>query len=50
MLNHIFVEQHSAVHLLMEPYFWFKNIGLETESFQKKLQREAKHSSPSLLS
>lgn len=36
MLNHIFVEQHSAVHLLMEPYFQFKNIGLKRLNLLRK--------------
>lgn len=29
MLNHIFVEQHSAVHLLVEPYVQFSNISFK---------------------
>lgn len=51
MLNHIFVEQRSAVHSLTVPYFQFKNISLKRLIFlRKKLQHKAESSSPSLLS
>lgn len=36
MLNHIFVDQRSAVHLFIELYFWFKNTSLERRNLLRK--------------